>query len=224
MNIATPGRGAILEKPALFRTGDPTRFGPVWRWVRMSELCKIVGQNPQELWKNFECASDDVQNHEIKWSADLEHLVSSTESGPPDLINGGDFFVPAGWSANILKIHEVGGVRAEVVRHRCNNYAHQCPDGAIRCILGVEPNNNYVGYAIVGYQPDDSPISRRTKSVARWEPCPCCYHCLVRRKVTWAHREKCRLPSEDGLKAFGEQRASYVDDHFEGPILIYTQA
>lgn len=97
-----------------------------WGWVKLTELCELVGLTPTQLFKAFLPLSKDVNCEVLAVEilgeffnlafANLEMLESDTQEVASQLNLERDeatdviesAFVPAGWALDVLKAHEEG--------------------------------------------------------------------------------------------------------------------
>lgn len=191
-------------KPAIFS-------GPLgWGWVSLGDLAEIIGQSPKKTWDSFFGLTKDIQYEILAWSPDLEELVQDG-TDPKDFSS---VYVPAGWAQDVLRAHELGAVRVEVVYHEHKSHLDGCPDGALTCY--------YTGYefaSAVGIRADGTPVDYCERPAPKTEDA-CCHGCLEAGYILRGH-SICVFPSEESLKALKEGRASLVLEQGRGWQVVY---
>jgi len=113
-------------KPAIFS-------GPLgWGWVELEELAEIIGQSPEQTWRNYFWLSKDAPEMEVlSWSPDLERFIQKAGE-EPDFSH--QVFVPAGWAFDVLAAKFAGFVRVEAINHEHQTeFDGECPENTLSC-------------------------------------------------------------------------------------------
>ena len=98
-----------------------------WGWVKLTELCELVGVTPTQLFANFNPLSKDAdcevlaieilgefRNLEFrnleKLESDAQEVATQLNREPSENVAEvvDSVFVPAGWTLDVLKAHEEG--------------------------------------------------------------------------------------------------------------------
>jgi len=196
----------IKIKPAIY--AGPLR----WGWVSLSDLAEIIGQTPEETWKNFFGLTKDIQYEVLAWSPDLEELVQDgTEPKDFDSV-----YVPAGWALDVLEAVELGAVKVRNVPHEHLTDLDGCPDGALTCYF-----TGYEFASAVGIRANGTPIDYCKRPAPRYET-GCCHGCLKTGEILKGH-SICVWPSEEALDALKENRASLHLDRERGWVIVFHE-
>ena len=124
----------IKKKPAIYALRDaPDSF---WGFVSLKELAEIVELDPKKVLENFFGLSKDVDSMIVFAYGKMVRITqgSVTSQGSITSDDAEEIFVPAGWAQNVLKAHERGFTRVELVTHihSLGNYI-DCPEDTLAC-------------------------------------------------------------------------------------------
>jgi len=156
----------VKIKPALYIIeGQP------WAWVHLSEVAEILGIKAKDVWERFFLLSKDVdvlgicdgaefwnigEEGEIAQSFDGErwrYAFGSKENFKRKL-QGGDFYVPAGWVLDVIRAWEAGTDKVVFGYHEHRDELDECPKGTLKCSFQGGP----FWVAAVGIDADGNPV------------------------------------------------------------------